>query len=80
MLEDTELFPVKTIKFSWQEEDCETLFVDPNGLLYLISKVDIGAVPRLYLVPQQWPYPEGSTDDRIPLIGGNNSYLLRSNM
>ena len=74
MLEDTEVFPAKTIKFTWQEDDCETLFVDPNGPLYLISKVDTGAIPRLYLVPQQWPYPEGSPDDRIPLIGGNNCY------
>ena len=76
VLEDTEVFPVRTIKFTWDEDDCETLFVDPNGLLYLVSKVDIGATPRLYLVPQQWPYPESRDDDRIPLIGGNHVFSV----
>ncbi len=70
MLQDAVLTPTKTIKYTWNEPDCETLLVDPEGQLYLVSKVQPGDPPKLYLVPQQWPFPEREAEERIPLAGG----------
>ncbi len=69
ILEDSDLPLVDTIRYKWPEYDCETMVVDPQGMLYLVSKVDPGTFPKLYLVPQ-WNTEEAEESDRINLVGG----------
>ena len=42
------------IHFSWSEPDCETLMVDPQANVYLISKVSDGRGALYYLPNSAW--------------------------
>ncbi len=75
ILEDSDLPLVDTIRYKWPEYDCETMVVDPQGMLYLVSKVDPGTFPKLYLVPQ-WNTEEAEESDRINLVGGKWKLLV----
>lgn len=41
------------LEFTWNEANAETLLADPNGNVYLISKVVPGSTSRLYRLPRE---------------------------
>lgn len=54
------------LKFSWSENNAESLMVDPEGDVYVISKVQPSHVPKLYPLPRfAW-----GKSVRVPLILG----------
>ncbi|CAG2224384.1 unnamed protein product [Mytilus edulis] len=41
-----------TLQFSWDQHDCETVMVDPNGEVYVVSKVSAGHHAKFVHLPK----------------------------
>ncbi|XP_013417509.1 uncharacterized protein LOC106178750 [Lingula anatina] len=41
-----------SLKYSWNEDESESLLTDPQGEMYLVTKVDAGQRPKVYNVPK----------------------------
>ena len=54
MIEDGILIVEGVLEFSWEENNSETLLSDPDGGVYLISKVLPASIPSLYRLPEEW--------------------------
>ncbi|XP_005103706.2 uncharacterized protein LOC101858796 [Aplysia californica] len=53
---------VSTLRFSWPEENAETLMIDPTGQLYIVSKVK-GGIAKMAKIPSSaWGGPRVSLD------------------
>ena len=51
IIRDQELDIHGELRFTWDAPNCETLMVDQQGTLYLVSKVKPVQIPRLYKIP-----------------------------
>ncbi|KAL4231933.1 hypothetical protein ACF0H5_009509 [Mactra antiquata] len=59
-----------TLKFRWDEHNCETLMVDPRAELYVVSKVDGGHGKMVQLPSSAWGSSHRATvNDGIHLNG-----------
>ncbi|VDI38459.1 Hypothetical predicted protein, partial [Mytilus galloprovincialis] len=43
-----------TLQFSWDQHDCETVMVDPNGEVYVVSKVSAGHHAKFVHLPKKF--------------------------
>lgn len=50
---DGELNIQGEITYTWEENNCETLMVDQNGVVHLVTKVYPGLTTKLYTVPSE---------------------------
>jgi len=61
---------VDKLTFSWSEEDAESLFITPEGQLYVISKVETGRAMLANIPSNGW-------GDNHVVINENNSGILK---
>ena len=67
VLEDTVLDIHGELSYTWQEQNCETIMVDEQGSLYLVSKVPTNQTSKIYEIP---PDRFNQTYQSVVLSGG----------